>query len=154
MYYQCEFRHNKWKDQEIPSFIHPVKDSLSLKTPGVDSMCYEPVRSMLCRAAGRLRPKRKISTFTVTTHSWISWQWQSTCSTENITSSLRDTKIISKPPFMDCITREMTEIELHPNPMNRGLLHLEQIIEMSYSVLRKWRKPSHDDTPAFLRTTN
>jgi hypothetical protein len=21
---------------------------------------------------------------------------------------------------MDCITREMTEIELHPNPMNRG----------------------------------
>jgi hypothetical protein len=54
---------------------------------------------------------------------------------------LQDTKIISKPPYMDCIAREMIEIELHPNHMNRGLLRLEQIIETSHSLLRKWRKP-------------
>lgn len=131
-----------------------MKDSLSLKISGVDSMCYEPVRSMLCRAAGQLRPKKKISTVTITSHNWIRWQRQSTCSTGNITSSLQDTKIVSKPPYMDCITREVNEIELHPNHMNRGLPHLEQIIETSHSLLRKWRKPSYDDTPAFLRARN
>jgi hypothetical protein len=108
---------------------------------------------MLFRAAGRLRPKKKISAVTVNSHNWIIWQWQSTCSTGNITSSSQD-NIISKPPYMDCITREMTEIELHPNHMNRGLPHLEQIIETSHSVLRKWRKPSYNNTPAFLRATN
>jgi hypothetical protein len=108
---------------------------------------------MLCRAAGWLRPKKKIPTVTITSHNWISWQWKSTCSTENITSSLQDTKIVSKPPYVDCITREMIEIELHPNHMHRGLPHLEQIIETSHSLLRKWRKPSHDNTPAFLRAT-
>jgi len=84
----------------------------------------------------------------------MSWQRQSTFSTENITSNSHDTKIISKPPYMDCMTREMTEIELHPNHKNRGLPHLGQIIETSHSLLRKWRKPSHDDTSAFLRATN
>jgi hypothetical protein len=67
---------------------------------------------------------------------------------------LQDTKIISKPPYMDCMIREMIEIELHSSSMNRGLPHLEQVIETSHSFLRKWRKPSHDDTPAFLRATN
>jgi len=109
---------------------------------------------MLCRAAGRLRPKKKISTVTITSHNWISWQRQSTCSTENVTSSSQDTKIISKPPYMDCIKREMTEIELYPHHMNRGLPHPEQMIETSHSLLRKWRKPSHVDTSAFLRATN
>jgi hypothetical protein len=55
---------------------------------------------------------------------------------------------------MDCITREVNEIELHPNHMNRGLPHLQQIIETSHSLLREWRKPSYDDTPAFLRARN
>jgi hypothetical protein len=55
---------------------------------------------------------------------------------------------------MDCITREMTEIELHPNHMNRGLPQLGQIIETSNSLLRKWKKPSHGDTSAFLRAKN
>ena len=118
-----------------------MKDNLSLKTPGVDSMCYELARSAFGRAAGQLRPKKKIATVTLTSRNWISWQWQSTGSTENIAWSSRIPK-----PFPNHITWGLHhqgddwDWAASQQYEYRGGPHLEQVIEASHSLPEKVEK--------------
>jgi hypothetical protein len=49
-----------------------------------------------------------------------SWQWQSTDSTTtNIFNCITNKKMLSAKPHMDQLIRKETEIELHPNSMNK-----------------------------------
>jgi hypothetical protein len=68
---------------------------------------------------------------------------------------LCETKILSKPQYMDCIIRELLEIEQHPCNMDGddGLI-LSRSQKPHILFLRKQKKPSHDDTTVELGATN
>jgi hypothetical protein len=121
--------------RKISSFLRPLKDDLGLKTPGVYSIPCE------CGQVYIGQTGRSIDT-RIKEHHWhirLAHPDKSAVAEHGISRGhriqLQDTMILStRSRYMDRLTKEAIEIELHPNNLNR---------EDGLSFSRSWKPLIH-----------
>jgi hypothetical protein len=99
--------------RKIGNFLRPVKDDLGLKTPGVYSIPCKCGQDYMGQTG------RYIDTRIIQAHPHKSAVAEHSISRGH-RIQLQNTNILStQSRYMDRIIKEATEIELHPNNMNR-----------------------------------
>jgi hypothetical protein len=117
--------------RKISSFLHPVKDDLLLRTPGVYSIPCG------CGQVYIGQPDRSIES-RIKEHHWhIRLEYPDTLAlaeigfNHNHVIKFQDTRIfVIVPSYMEQLMREAVELELNPNDMNR---------DDSLTFSRSWR---------------
>jgi hypothetical protein len=117
--------------RKISSFLRPVKDDLGLRTPGVYSTPCECGQVYIGQTGRSVDTRLK----ELQRHIRLEHPDKSAVAEHSInlghTIQLQNTTILStKPRYMDRIIREGTEIELHPNNMNR---------EEGFCLTKSWK---------------
>jgi hypothetical protein len=115
--------------KKTPSFLHPVKNDLGLKTPSVYSVACNCVQVYIGHTGHTIKTRVK----EYRCHTQLEQPDKFAIAEHSINQGhciqLQDTTFLStKSRYTDWMIRETTEIELHPNIMNREYsLHLSQL---------------------------